>query len=228
MNTIEKNIREVRERVARCAAQAGKKPEDITLVCVSKTKPKEAILEAYDAGIRQFGENRVQEFLEKYDELPGDIKWNLIGQLQTNKVKYIIDKGLFLLHSLDRKSLADELLKQCKKNAVTIDALVQVNIAKEDTKSGVYEEDLEAFLEGLLGQSHIRLKGLMTIAPFSPDESYVRGIFAKTKALYDKYAPVAGSFEYLSMGMSGDFEWAILEGSNMVRVGTSIFGNRVY
>jgi pyridoxal phosphate enzyme (YggS family) len=226
-NTIKQNLEELYQRTGLCAEKAGKKREDITLVGVSKTKPAEMLRQAYDAGLRQFGENRVQEYLDKQDKLPGDICWNLIGQLQTNKVKYIIDKNIFLLHSLDRTSLAEEIQKQCIKHDKTLDVLMQVNISREQTKSGFFEEETNAFLEGFDKYDRINLKGLMTIAPFVDDEKTIRGVFEKTRRIFERIAAYREGFTYLSMGMSGDFEWAILEGANMIRVGSAIFGERI-
>lgn len=222
------NIAEVREKIGAAAQKAGIKNEDIHLIAVSKTVDAATVEEAYRAGLRSFGENRVQEFLKKSEALPKDIAWNLIGQLQTNKVKYIIDNGVTLLHSLDRLALAQELQKECIKKDAFIDALMQVNIAKEESKSGLYEEEVEPFLEAISGFDRIRLRGVMTIAPYTDDKPYLRKIFARAKRLFDSYQAAYPGFEYLSMGMSNDYEDAILEGANMVRVGTAIFGNRVY
>lgn len=223
-----KNISAVREKIMKAAQRAGRKEEEIHLIAVSKTVDAAAVEAAYREGIKEFGENRVQEFLKKSELLPKDIRWNLIGQLQTNKVKYIIDNGVALLHSMDRLSLAQELQKECVKKDASIDVLMQVNIAEEESKSGLYLNEVEPFLEEISGFDRIRLKGIMTIAPYTDDKAYLRKIFARAKTLFDSKKKDYPGFEYLSMGMSNDYEEAILEGANMVRVGTAIFGSRVY
>ncbi len=222
------NIKRVREKIAGYANEAGVKEEEICLIAVSKTVDTDIVKQAYDLGLDTFGENRVQEFLRKSEALPKDIKWNLIGQLQTNKVKYIIDNGVNLVHSLDRLPLARELQKECIKKDAFIDVLVQVNIAKEDTKSGLYAEEVADFFEQVAGMDRLNIRGFMTIAPYTDDRAYLRGVFAQAKALYDQWKPHFEKFDYLSMGMSGDYGEAILEGANMVRVGTAIFGERSY
>ncbi|MBC5646921.1 YggS family pyridoxal phosphate-dependent enzyme [Christensenella tenuis] len=225
---LSENITAVRQKIAFAADRAGRKAEDVTLVAVSKTVDTETVEAAYREGLRCFGENRVQEYLKKSEALPSDIKWNLIGQLQTNKVKYIINNGVALLHSLDRLSLAQELQKECVKKNTSIDALIEVNIAKEESKSGLYLEQVDAFLDEIADFDRICLKGFMTVAPYTEDRTYLRKIFAQAKTLYDAKKKDFPGFKYLSMGMSNDYEDAILEGSNMVRVGTAIFGSRIY
>jgi len=224
--SIARNIEEVYEQIGNYCHKAGIDPSGVELVAVSKTVGGDKVQEAYDAGMRMFGENRVQEFVAKSAALPGDIKWNLIGQLQTNKVKYIINQGVYLLHSLDRMALAEALEKQCEKCGTHIDALIQVNLTKENTKSGLYEEELDGFLEDISHMERLRIKGIMTIGPTFGGESETRGVFARAKRLFDRLKNDIPGAEYLSMGMTGDFGWAILEGSNMVRVGTAIFGER--
>lgn len=225
---LSNNIAAVREKIDASAAKAGVSGEEICLIAVSKTVDAAAVKEAYNAGLRNFGENRVQEFLKKSEVLPEDIHWNLIGQLQTNKVKYIINNGVALLHSLDRLALAQELQKECVKKDTSIDVLMQVNIAQEKSKSGLYMEEVEPFLEQLFVLDRVHLKGIMTIAPYTDDRYYLRKIFAQARELFDSKKKHYPGFEYLSMGMSNDYEDAILEGANMVRVGTAIFGSRVY
>jgi len=225
---LAENIKNVQEKIADYAGRAGVPAEGIRLVAGSKTVDADVVRQAYGLGLDTFGENRVQEFLRKSEALPKDIKWNLIGQLQTNKVKYIIDNGVDLVHSLDRLPLAQELQKECVKKDAFIDALVQVNIAKEETKSGLYLEEVEDFFEQAGGFDRIRFRGFMTIAPYTDDRAYLRKIFAQAKALYDHWKPHFKGFDYLSMGMSGDYGEAILEGANMVRVGSAIFGERIY
>ena len=226
--SIAENLERVRERMAASCEKAGVPAGSVTLVAVSKTVGNEAIMEAYEAGQRDFGENRVQEYVRKAESLPADIRWNLIGHLQTNKAKYIIGPDIYLLQSLDRLELAEVLEKYCAARDVRLRVLVQVNLSREETKSGVYKEDLAEFLGDLSAYSHLDLKGLMTIGPHTDDEKAIRAVFAEAKALFDRLACQVPSFEFLSMGMSSDYELAILEGSNMVRVGTSIFGARNY
>ncbi len=226
--SIRENIERVRSQIEDCCAKAGIDPAAVRLVGVSKTVDAAAVQEAYDAGLLMFGENRVQEFLKKSEKLPRDIKWNLIGQLQTNKVKYIINQSIFLLHSLDRIALAEELQRQCEKNDTRIDALIQMNLSREETKAGLYEEDLNAFLDATVAFDRVRLRGMMTIGPNTEDETAIRRVFARAKAIYDCLVPQFSGFDYLSMGMSHDFLPAIQEGSNMVRVGTAVFGARDY
>lgn len=223
---IAENIAGVRERIAGYCEKAGVAAGSVALVAVSKTMGEDRIREAYDAGLRVFGENRVQEWKEKSGNLPADIKWNLIGRLQTNKVKYIINKGVYLLHALDRLSLAEELQKQCERHDTAIDTLVQLNLAKEDTKAGIYEEELDGFLEAAARMDRVRIKGVMTIGPLGGGERETRSVFAQAKRIYDRMRARDPGVEHLSMGMTGDFGWAILEGSNMVRVGAAIFGER--
>jgi pyridoxal phosphate enzyme (YggS family) len=227
MEDVRRNIEAVREKIAAYAARAGVRPDSVELVAVSKTMPAERVREAYGAGLRVFGENRVQEFLEKREILAKDIKWNLIGRLQTNKVKYIIDKKIFMLHALDRASLAETLQKQCAAKGVWIDALIQLNLSREETKAGLYAGEVDEFMDLLSGMDRIRLRGVMTIGPNTDDESRVRAVFAQARDIYGRLAAQVRGFDYLSMGMTHDFGWAILEGSNMVRVGAAIFGQRV-
>lgn len=222
---IRENIRIIEERVDNSAKKSGRSIDDITIVAVSKTVSAEAVVQAKEAGMMHFGENRVQEFLKKREVIGDDVYWHIIGPLQRNKVKYILD-GVTLLHSLDRLSLAEELEKQCEKNGTVIDALIQINIAKEPTKTGVFEEDLEDFLEKLSVLRNVRTKGLMAIPPFAFEPDDNRKYFQRMKDLYERFKGFSDGFEYLSMGMSGDFEVAIEEGANMVRIGTAVFGAR--
>jgi len=226
--SIKDNVKLVMDEISGYCKRAGVSETEVELVAVSKTVGADKIQEAYDAGLRMFGENRVQEFVKKSEELPKEIKWNLIGQLQTNKVKYIINKGIFLLHSLDRTVLAQALQKRCEMDDMCIDVLVQVNLTKEDTKSGIGENGVGGFLEELEKLDRINVKGLMTIGPTFGNEKEIREVFARAKKIYDNMKGQLPDIKYLSMGMSHDFGWAILEGSNMVRVGTAIFGSRNY
>lgn len=225
---IKDRIQDVLSNIEGCAQKAGRDPADITLVAVTKTKPVSMIREAYDAGLKCFGENRVQEFLEKKDQLPLDVRWNLIGRLQTNKVKYIIN-NIWMLHSLDRISLARELQKQLEKRDGTMDALLQVNVAGEESKSGFSPEEVMRAAEEIAQLARIRIRGIMTIAPYTGDKEYLRKVFAQTKKIYDKIADEkfeGFDLKYLSMGMSNDYCEAVLEGANMLRVGSAIFGDR--
>lgn len=201
------------------------------LVVVSKTYPTDRIKEVYDQGIRIFGENKVQEILEKKDILPADIQWHMIGHLQSNKVKQIVP-FITLIHSIDSEKLLNEVQKQAQKIDRKVDVLLQIFIAKEDTKFGLDENELKSIIEKVnSGQySHVRIRGLMGMATFSDDESIVRNEFKTLKVLFDQtqLSLQNSFFDTLSMGMSGDYEMAIAEGSNMVRIGSLIFGKRNY
>ena len=222
---IRENIRNIKERVDNSAKKSGRSIDDITIVAVSKTVNADAVVQAKEAGMMHFGENRVQEFLKKREVIGDEVNWHIIGPLQRNKVKYILD-GVTLLHSLDRLSLAEELEKQCANKGIVLDALVQINIGKEPTKSGVFEEDLEDFLEKLSVLRNVRIKGLMAIPPFAFEPDDNREYFKRMKDLYERFKKTSDGFEYLSMGMSGDFGVAIEEGANVVRIGTAVFGAR--
>lgn len=225
MTDIAKNIAIIEERVDASAKKTGRSKSDITIVAVSKTVDADAVEQAVKAGMRDFGENYVQEYLKKREVLDDTLNWHIIGPLQSNKVKYILD-GVCLLHSLDRLSLAREIQRQCEKKGTQLSALVQLNIGKEPTKSGIFEEDLQRFLQDVSVMRRIRLKGLMAIPPaaFQADDN--RPYFEKMRKLFDRCKAEYPEFEYLSMGMSDDFEAAIEEGSNVVRIGTAVFGAR--
>ena len=202
----------------------------MTLIAVSKTKPVELLQQAYDAGARDFGENKVQEIMAKYDQLPEDIRWHMIGHLQTNKVKYIVDK-VHLIHSVDSVKLAMEIEKEAAKKDIIVNILVQVNVANEDTKFGLDNSEVTNIVEEIAKLPHIRIKGLMTIAPFVDDGEENRKYFNELKQLsVDIKAKNIDNvcMDMLSMGMSGDYTTAIEEGATHVRVGTSIFGVRNY
>lgn len=228
MASIAENLQRVRGNVADACAAAGVPDDSVTLVAVSKTVGVEAIREAYDAGQRQFGENRVQDWRCKSEELPSDIVWNIIGHLQTNKAKYILVRENLLLQSLDRMDLARELQRLCERDDKHIDTLIQLNLSREDTKSGLYAEDLPRFLDDVASCPRVHLRGMMTIGPNTDDRDRIREVFAEARTIYDRLSPVMPHFHYLSMGMSHDYDLAILEGSNMIRVGTAIFGARHY
>jgi PLP dependent protein len=206
-------------------------PSHVTLVAVSKTKPISAVQEAYAAGQRHFGENKVQEMAEKEEALPKDIFWHLIGHLQTNKVKYIA-KFVHCIHSLDSLKLAQEINKQAKKHNRTIDCLLQFHIAQEETKFGLNLHEAKALLENESFKSlqHIRITGIMGMASFVDDTAQIRQEFKSLKAIFnqlkDQFFSDSASFKEVSMGMSGDYLEAIEEGSTLVRVGSSIFGSR--
>jgi pyridoxal phosphate enzyme (YggS family) len=225
MQCIETNIKNIEERIGICAKKSGRSRKDIAFVAVSKTVDAGSVDQAARAGVRDFGENRVQEYLRKREAVKGPVNWHIIGPLQRNKVKYIID-GVYLLHSLDRLSLAQEIERQCEKKGTLLSVLVQVNIAKEPTKSGVFEEDLERLLEELSVLRRVRVKGLMAIPPPVLNAGDNRQYFVRMYELFRKHEGSFPAFEYLSMGMSDDFEAAIEEGSNMVRIGTAVFGAR--
>jgi pyridoxal phosphate enzyme (YggS family) len=225
MTDIAKNFEIIKERVDASAKKTRRNRSDITIVAVSKTVGADAVGQAVEAGIRDFGENYVKEYLKKREVLPDTLRWHIIGPLQSNKIKLILD-GICLLHSLDRLSLAQEIEKQCEKNGTELSALVQLNIGKEPTKSGILEEDLERFLNDVSVMRRIRLKGLMAIPPAAIKADANRPYFEKMRTLFDLYKREYPEFEYLSMGMSDDFEAAIEEGSNVVRIGTAVFGAR--
>lgn len=207
-------------------------PEQVTLVAVSKTKPNEAILEAYQAGQRVFGENKVQELTEKYESLPKDIEWHMIGHLQTNKVKYIAP-FVSLIHGIDSLKLLKEVNKRAKQNNRIINCLLQIHIAEEDTKFGFDENEVKDLLDcdEFKGLENVKIIGLMGMATFTVDESQIRREFKSLKSLFNQLKTL-NTFNFqlstLSMGMSGDYKIAIEEGSSMVRVGSAIFGERNY
>lgn len=202
-------------------------PQGVTLVAVSKTKPNEAILEAYTWGQRVFGENKVQEMTQKWEALPKDIQWHMIGHVQTNKVKYMAPY-VALIHGVDSLKLLQEINKQAKKVNRTIPCLLQVHIAEEDTKFGFDADELRALANdpAVLEMEHVAIKGLMGMATFTEDTAQIRREFSGLKALYDSLTGVLPDMEILSMGMSGDYEMAMEEGSTMIRIGSSIFGAR--
>lgn len=203
--------------------------DNVTLIAVSKTKPVDFIEEAYKGGVRDFGENKVQELTTKAEILPKDIRWHLIGHLQRNKVKYIVGK-VELIHSLDSIRLLEELEKQYALEKLNANTLIQINIGKEDSKTGILVDNLEALLQACEKCSHVKVKGLMAIIPLG-DEENCRTYFHEMKLIWDKLKERNFnniSMQYLSMGMTGDYKIAIEEGSNMIRVGTGIFGERNY
>ena len=200
----------------------------MTLIAVSKTKPASMIEEAYGAGVRDFGENKVQELCEKYKELPQDIKWHMIGHLQRNKVKQIIGKTV-LIHSVDSLRLAEQIEEEAGKQVLIIDILLEINVAEEDSKFGFKLEEAESAILKIATFPHVRIKGLMTIAPFVEKSEENRSVFKKLRQFYvDMQSKNIDNvnMSLLSMGMTGDYEVAIEEGATLVRVGTGIFGTR--
>ncbi len=230
MDTIEENIASVILNMNAAKARLGQNSKDVLLVAVTKTRTVEEINYAIDNGITDIGENRVQEILEKYEHIK-PVRWHMIGHLQTNKVKYIIDK-VSLIHSVDSLRLAKEIQKRAEEIGSIMDILVQVNVAEEESKFGVSGEKTEQFIMAVLEScKNIRIKGLMSIVPFEEDPEDVRMFFRKAKELYDTCSRIRHKnldFRYLSMGMSNDYEVAIEEGANVIRVGSSIFGLRSY
>ena len=227
---LRENLQEVEERIQEACRRAGRDRSEVTLVAVSKTKPVAILQEAYDLGVRVFGENKVQEIREKYEALPKDIEWHMIGHLQTNKVKYIVDK-VRLIHSVDSLRLAEVIEKEAEKHNRIVDILLEVNVAEEESKFGLKMPEVIPMAEKVVQLPHIRLRGLMTIAPFVENPEKNRAIFAN---LHDLYVDIKEknidnvTVSILSMGMTNDYEVAVEEGATMVRVGTGIFGARDY
>lgn len=228
--TIAENIRYVESNIANACIRAGRNREDVTLIAVSKTKPLSMLEEAYACGCRHFGENKVQELVDKYEQLPKDIKWHMIGHLQRNKVKYIVDKA-YLIHGVDSLRLAEEISKEAVKKGVVSHILVEVNIAAEDTKFGTTREEAILLVEQIAALPAIQVEGLMTIAPYVENSEENRQYFAD---LYQLSVDIMKknidniNMSVLSMGMTGDYEVAVEEGATYVRVGTGIFGERHY
>lgn len=227
---LKENLANVEKNIEQACKNAGRNRNEVTLIAVSKTKPVEMLQEIYDENIRDFGENKVQELCSKMEQLPSDIRWHMIGHLQRNKVKYIVGK-VELIHSVDTYRLAEEINIQAKKQNVIVPILVEVNIAHEESKFGISAEDAILLVEEISRLENIRIKGLMTIAPYVENPEDNRLYFRKIKQLSvditNKNIDNV-SMEILSMGMTGDYEVAIEEGATMVRVGTGIFGARNY
>lgn len=229
MSQIRNNIENLIRRKNDICVKTGRNPDEVKLIAVTKTRSADEINEAVSAGITDIGENKVQEIQDKYDKvLP--VKWHMIVHLQTNKVKYIIDK-VALIHSVDSYRLAEEINGRAVQHGIVMDILVQVNAAEEESKFGIGISEADAFIDSLTDFKNIRVRGLMTIAPFAEDPEEVRIYFRQMKELFDRYCGKDRKniqFQYLSMGMTNDFEVAIEEGSNIIRVGTAIFGERNY
>lgn len=226
--SIEDNLKQINQRIGKAAESAGRQPQDIKLLAVSKTMKSDVVKEAHRAGQRFFAENRVQEWLEKAPALPKDCEWHLIGRLQTNKVKYL-DDSIALIHSLDRLSLLKTLEEQGAKRDITWPVLVEVNTARDPDKAGLMREEVEDFLNSIADCPHVQAFGLMTIGALEATPEETQGFFRELRQIRDtlqkKEIPQV-MLKELSMGMSRDFELAIAEGATMVRVGRQIFGER--
>lgn len=230
MEFISQNLAGVEENICNACKRAGRERSEVTLIAVSKTKPVEMIEACMENGIRVFGENKVQELCEKYETLPKDLHWHLIGHLQRNKVKYITDKAE-LIHSVDSLRLAEAISMDAVKKGVHVNILIEVNVAQEESKFGVGTEETEKLIREISLLPNIFVKGLMTIAPYTEDPEENRPVFRTLKQLsvdIDRKNIDNVSMGVLSMGMTGDYEVAIEEGATMVRVGTGIFGERDY
>ena len=227
---IRENLDIVEKNIEVACSLGERKREEVKLIAVSKTKPVEMLQEAYDYGCRDFGENKVQELVDKYEKMPKDIRWHMIGHLQRNKVKYIVDK-VYLIHSVDSLRLAEEISKEAVKKDVTVSVLIEVNVAEEESKFGTTSEDAIALVEQIAKLPNIAIKGLMTIAPYVENAEENRVYFRKLKQIYVDIIRknIDNVFmEELSMGMTGDYKVAITEGATYIRVGTGIFGERQY
>lgn len=222
------NLIQTHKNIEDACGRAGRSPGDVSLIAVSKTKPVELLMEAYEAGVRDFGENKVQELVDKFDALPGDIRWHMIGHLQRNKVKYLIGK-VHLIHSVDSLRLAREIQKEAQKRQTEVDILIEVNVAQEESKFGSTVEETLQLIQDIAVLPAVHIRGLMTVAPFVDNPEENRRIFANLRQLavdimrknIDNV-----SMNVLSMGMTGDYQVAVEEGATCVRVGTGIFGER--
>lgn len=228
MNTIRDHLNEVRENIRKACEKAGRSPQEVTLIAVSKTKPLFMLEEAYEAGARDFGENKVQEILEKHPKMPEDARFHMIGHLQRNKVKQVLPHAV-LIHSVDSYRLAEQISQEAGKLGITAKILLEVNVAKEESKFGMMPEDVEEMAGQIAALPHLKIEGLMTIAPFVDDPEKNRPVFRK---LYQLSVDIKKknidnvNMGVLSMGMTGDYQVAVEEGSTMIRVGTGIFGAR--
>lgn len=227
---IQDNLAQIKSNIAKACTRSNRSIEEVTLIAVSKTYPVLAIQEAIQLGCKDFGENKVQELLGKIDQIDTPVNWHLIGHLQSNKVKYLIGRTQ-LIHSVDNIKLLNEIQKQSSKKDIITDILLEVNVAKEDSKHGIFIEEAIGYVKEISQLSHVRMKGLMTVAPYVEDPEQNREIF---RQLYDLSVDIQKqkfnniSTDILSMGMSNDYEVAIEEGATMIRIGTSIFGHRNY
>ena len=227
---IVENIKQVEENIKQACKKVGRNPEEVTLIAVSKTKPYTVIEEALPSGILDYGENKVQELCDKFDILPKNIRWHMIGHLQRNKVKYIVDK-VYLIHSVDSLRLAEEISKEAAKKNVDVNILVEVNVAGEETKFGTGCEEAKQLVRDIAQLPHVHIQGLMTIAPYVENSEENRIYFQQLKKLSVDISSENidnVSMKVLSMGMTGDYAVAVSEGATYVRVGTGIFGERNY
>lgn len=227
---IRENLLSVQKNIEESCERAGRNAEDVRLIAVSKTKPVEALKEAYEAGCRDFGENKVQELTEKYEELPKDIRWHMIGHLQRNKVKYLVGR-VYMIHSVDSVKLAEEISREAVKKNVTVPILVEVNVAGEESKFGTSVREAEMLVREIAALPGISVRGLMTIAPYVEKAEDNRQYFVNLRQLsvdIKKKNIDNVCMDVLSMGMTGDYTVAVEEGATYVRVGTGIFGERDY
>lgn len=230
MEDIRGNLSRVNEQIKLCAEKCGRSADDVLLCAVSKTRTPEEINIAIDEGVTDIGENKVQEIMDKFDAVK-PVRWHMIGHLQTNKVKYIIDK-VFMIHSVDSYKLAAEINKRAAQHGIVMDILIQVNSAQEESKFGITTAETEELIKEIIDTcENVRIRGLMCIAPYADDPEDIKVYFEDVKKQYDEFGKIDHpmlDFKYLSMGMSHDFPVAIEAGSNLVRVGSAIFGERNY
>ena len=230
MEDFKKNLEIIEENICKACKKAGRERSEVTLIAVSKTKPLEDLQAVYDLNIRDFGENKVQELTGKIEAMPDDIKWHMIGHLQRNKVKYIVDK-VELIHSVDSLRLAEEISKQAIKKNVNVNILVEINIGDEESKFGISADEVKVLVRDIAKLDNIKVQGLMCVAPYVVDSEENRPLFHKIKDLsvdIMKENIDNVSMNVLSMGMSNDYQVAIEEGATMVRIGSNLFGKRDY
>lgn len=230
MHFIEENLKQVEQRIREACARSGRRREDVRLIVVSKTKPVSMIEEVIRLGIRDFGENKPQELRDKYDVLPKDLRWHMIGNLQRNKIKYVVGRAV-MIHSIGSEELALAVDRECEKKGMVMPCLVEVNMAHEESKGGIAPEEAPAFVRSISDLKHLKIEGLMTVAPYVENPGENRGYF---RALRNLAVDIGSqnidniSMRHLSMGMTGDFEIAIEEGATMIRIGSGILGERDY
>lgn len=230
MEDFKKNLEIIEDNICKACKKAGRERSEVTLIAVSKTKPLEDLQAVYDLNIRDFGENKVQELTGKIEAMPDDIKWHMIGHLQRNKVKYIVDK-VELIHSVDSLRLAEEISKQAIKKNVNVNILVEINIGDEESKFGISADEVKVLVRDIAKLDNIKVQGLMCVAPYVVDSEENRAFFHKIKDLsvdIMKENIDNVSMNVLSMGMSNDYQVAIEEGATMVRIGSNLFGKRDY
>lgn len=227
--SIENNLKEARQKIKAAAERSGRRAETIKIVAASKTVNEDKLREVYQAGLKVFGENKVQEWQQKHLLLPSDCEWHIIGHLQTNKVKYL-DERVALIHSLDRFSLLKELNEEGEKRQINWKTLVQVNVARDEAKSGLEIEEIKDFFKSVEDYPRVSIQGLMTIGAFGAEPKETRGYFRKLREIKDSLISrgiyTKDGFLHLSMGMSQDYEMAVEEGATMVRIGSILFGQR--